>query len=630
MSRNDREDNFEWLVQLEYAEPEEGCDGPPASWPYPSWFNRKSGEWYYNGKPDPCPVKALGHNEAGEYIFVTALRTVRRFSSSALHGGGGPNDLFGGKLAWAWRHFRRWDVDAGKCVGGLKKQQLMGAMIDACDRAGYYGNATPYRSIGIWREADGEPVIHLGDVILHAGRVIEPGDQLGDHRYVMGDRRAPPALEFFQDGKTYELKPGTVIDCQKVVSRIGEWNWLDEEGRDLFVGGLFCDMLGDALHWKPHRFIRAMPGAGKSTLLKYMQALLGSAAHPVQRNFTRARLEQKFSNTACALLLDEMESDTDGEKMRRVFELVRLLSDDGATGGRGTPSGASRDIDLHGTVTMVATLAEAWRPQDRSRIAYIELGRLSDREGHQARSQEEMESAAFAEAAELSPKLRARAITCFPLFRENLAKARARILELGGAARDADQLGYLIAGWATMTGDRPLDDTEVRDLERFKPYIMTVVEEADGTDDPSDCLHTLFGLKSGYHESGRDFTIGKVITLARDPDKGLKYRDVLKGIGLRLDQRTLQATDYVETSSEAWLAVANKHPQLEKLFADYPQYQTPKRAQILQGLKRTVNGVPYVAKATEGPMKFDGTPSRAWLIPPIFLPSLNDDSEAVR
>jgi len=59
-------------------------------------------------------------------------------------------------------------------------------------------------------------------------------------------------------------------------------------------------MLGDALHWKPHRFIRAMPGAGKSTLLKYMQALLGSAAHPVQRNFTRARLEQKFSNTACA------------------------------------------------------------------------------------------------------------------------------------------------------------------------------------------------------------------------------------------------------------------------------------------------------------------------------------------
>ncbi len=101
---------------------------------------------------------------------------------------------------------------------------------------------------------------------------------------------------------------------------------------------------------------------------------------------------------------------------------------------------------------------------------------------------------------------------------------------------------------------------------------------------------------------------------------------MLKGIGLRLDQRTLKATDYVETSSEAWLAVANKHPQLEKLFADYPQYQTPKRAQILQGLKRTVNGVPHMAMPTEGPMKFDGTPSRAWLIPPIFLPELDDNS----
>ena len=111
-----------------------------------------------------------------------------------------------------------------------------------------------------------------------------------------------------------------------------------------------------------------------------------------------------------------------------------------------------------------------------------------------------------------------------------------------------------------MKGDRPLDDIEVRDLERFKPYIMTVVEEADGTDDPSDCLHTLFGLKSGYHEAGRDYTIGKVIALARDPEKGSKYREVLRGIGLRLDQRTLKATGYVETYSEAWLAVANKHP----------------------------------------------------------------------
>ena len=66
----------------------------------------------------------------------------------------------------------------------------------------------------------------------------------------------------------------------------------------------------------------------------------------------------------------------------------------------------------------------------------------------------------------------------------------------------------------------------------------------------------------------------------------------------------------------------------QKLFADYPQYQTPKRAQILQGLKRTVNGVPHGAVASDGPMKFDGMPSRAWLIPPIFLPNLDDERDA--
>jgi hypothetical protein len=401
------QDDADWLVQLEYAEPEDGRDGPPDGWPYPSWFNRETGDWYWQGNLDQCPVKPLGHDETGNYVFVTALRTVRRFTSSGLHGGGGPNDLFGGDLAWPLRHFRQWDREAAKLTGGLKKQQLMGAMIQACDRAGYYDNAAPHRSFGTWRGPEGEPVIHCGDVILHNGEIYEPGDMIGDHRYVLGARRELPALEWVGN-KGYRLKSGPVEDCLKVVQRIGEWNWQNDEGRDLFVGGLCCDIYGDALHWKPHRFIRALPGAGKSALLKYTRSLLGASSHDVLRNFTRALLEQRFSNTSCALLLDEMESDTDGEKMRRVFELVRLVSDDGATGGRGTSGGQARTINLHGAVTMVATLAEAWRPQDRSRIAYIELGRLRDRADHQARSQEEMEHEVYAEASALSASVRAR------------------------------------------------------------------------------------------------------------------------------------------------------------------------------------------------------------------------------
>jgi hypothetical protein len=65
---------------------------------------------------------------------------------------------------------------------------------------------------------------------------------------------------------------------------------------------------------------------------------------------------------------------------------------------------------------------------------------------------------------------------------------------------------------------------------------MTLVEEADGTDDPSDCLNTLFGLPSGIHDQGRELTVGQVVGTARDSDAGSRMRDALKGLGLRLER----------------------------------------------------------------------------------------------
>src|SRR5262249_30130505 len=149
------------------------------------------------------------------------------------------------------------------------------------------------------------------------------------------------------------------------------------------------------------------------------------------------------------------ESDSETRRIHGLFELVRLLSDDGAEGGRGTASGKSRQLDVHGTVTMAATVSDEWRPQDRSRIAYLELRPLNLRYDHPP-APPEIVSAHLVLAAELSAGLRARAIAHWDEFRANLTVARNVVLGLGGTPRDADQLGHLIAGWWTMTNDRPL------------------------------------------------------------------------------------------------------------------------------------------------------------------------------
>jgi hypothetical protein len=619
-----------FAIDSDYAPPrEDGEPGPPADWKLPSWFSARELTWYWNKRKDPPPITPLGYR-AGEFRFVTAAGEIRTFTSGQLHGRGGLTDLFGGNLWWVEKHFRKWDLEKGDWTGGLQRDKALAALIRACHLTGYYDNARPQRSVGTWRGPDGQPIVHAGDRIFHAGRIHGPGAVLGDAIYVVGGARQAPSHD--RERSAYDWTPATVADCHTVAAQLDEWHWHDPDPdspgatRDLYLGGLWCDMLGDAPLWRPHKFVRAPAGSGKSTLLKYTRAVLGGAAHPIQRSYSKAFLEQTLSTTASAILLDEMESDSDGGRVRHLLELVRLLSDDGAFGGRGTTSGQARTFDVHGTVTMVATVTEAWRPQDRSRIVFLELRGFLDRQDRPP-SPPETIAAQIEQAGALSPRIRARAIATFPLFLENLALARARILELGGSPRDGDQLGHLIAGWATATGDQVLSEDQVRALDRFKPFILTVSDAEDGADDSSECFNTLLGLPTEFRDRGQQLTVGQLIAGAREPDSGSNFRQGLLAMGLRLERQRSQITGELEGWAEAWLAVANKHPGLDRLFEKYSQYQGPKRLQILQGLRVRQGALVHEPKPSDRPIRFAGPQSRALLIPPELLPTVEDERQ---
>jgi hypothetical protein len=624
MANSEKSNDDEWSTDS--VEPQERTDakpGPPDTWPHASWYDGKS-NWWWLGKPDPCPVTPMGYI-VGRFFFVTAGGELRHFTSRELHGGGGLSDLFAGRLSWPLRHYRKYDRVTKQHSGGLQLKRCMADLINACHVAGFYDGSLPLRRVGTWRGADGSPLVHACDHILYAGSIYRPGARIGNALYVIGGARPPPQYAV-EGGSDFRWEPAPLATFHAMAAHLDEWRWRDPEGRDLFIGGWFCDMLGDALRWKPHRFVRAPAGSGKSTLLKFVRALLGGAAHNIVKDYTKPFLEQNFSHTSCALLLDEAEGDKENVR-RGMFNLLLLLSDDGATGGRGSPSGEARGIDLHSSVTMVATLTDDWKRTIRSRITLLELEGLEGRPDRPPAPPEIM-TAMLERAAEASPGLRAGALAKYDVFRANLALVRAKIMELGGSPRDGDQLGHLIAGWATFTSDNVLTEDELGALERFKPYIMTVSEEEDGADDPSNLLNTLFGsLMPGIFKSGLQLTVGEAIAHAREPDSGAEMREALMRIGLRLVRVKSEVTGHLETWPEAWLAVANQFTNLEELLADYPDYKAPRRSQILSGLHRMVNGVPHQAKSSGKPLKFKGVTSRAWLVPPIFLPSRDDDRD---
>jgi hypothetical protein len=591
--------------------------GPPDDWPNPSWFDPVMSSWWWEKKPDPCPVRALGTVD-GEYIFITFFGEIRRFTSAGLHGRGGLADLFGGSLWWPLRHFRKFDFEKQAQVGELQREACIAALMRSCLQAGFYDGSRPHRSVGIWRGPDREPIVHAGNQIFHRQEVVDPGVQIGEALFVIGGEREAPAHTRLKMQATFSWDPASASLGRIVTAHLDEWNWDTTEARDLYQGGLHCDMLCSALSWLPHKFVLAPYGSGKSSLLRYSRALLGGGAHAVQRTYSKAYLEQKFAGTAAAFYLDETESDAEADRIRRVFELVRLLSDDGAEGGRGTSGGKSRTLDVHGTVTMAATVTGEWPPQDRSRITLLELQKLEDRGETRPPAPPETMAAMLEAAAKMSATLRARALATWDLFHKNLKIARAAILEIGGQARDADQLGHLVAGWKTMTSDDPLDDND--QLIRFRPFIMSLVEAEDGEDAASLLLNTLFGLAPDIWRSGERRTIGQLIALGRaDETESFECRKALLPNGLRLDKRE------GETWAQAWLAVANKHAGLDKLLAGYSSYQGPKRSQILGQLRHVVGGIEHKAQRSATPLRFAGVQSRYLLIPPLFLPSLEEE-----
>lgn len=618
-----QDDNDDWSVDSEDPDRRAGGrSGPPEDWPKRSWYDFAAGEWWYRfgdedapWRRDPPPIVPLGHDVSGDYIFVTKARVLRNFTSGQLHGRGGLADLFGGDLRWPTRHYPAVDRE-GAPTGRPNVALLMEALIRFCvDHAGYYDGSVPHRSVGTWRGPDGLPLVHSGDRIFHGGTIHAPGDAVGDARYVLGsDRQAPSYVNVGRRG--YEWEPAGLVACHTVLGHLDEWHWTDNTALELFAGGLWCDMLGDAPRWKPHKFVRALAGSGKSTLLKYVASVLGGAAHPVVRTFSKARLEERFAHTACAILLEEAEGDPgrEAERMKQVLDLLLLLSDDGAVGGR-----YKREIDLHGIATLVATLTDEWRTTIKSRVTLLELRRLRDRD-RPLLSSNAIEGM-MQQAADLSPGLRARAIACWDLFQANLALIRQRIFDLGGAPRDADQLGHLLAGWACMSWNDPISEDELGKLARFQDYILTVRDQEEGLDDASECFNTLLGLpaKREWH-AGEQRTIGQIIARARIAGND-DFRRKLLGYGLRMEKLPDEGWE------QAWLLIAHRHPGLDLLFEDYPDYKGQRRTQKLAELKRTIDGIEYEAKPTDRPYRFAGPQSRALMVPPQILPSLSDENQ---
>jgi hypothetical protein len=417
------------------------------------------------------PLGVASRKGQTAYVFLDAVGLQVTLSARDLYQRACLCGLFGGErgrvhLAHHWPVMRPKRDARGKIVRGeteptddFDPEVVGNALMDACSAAGY-AEAVELRRDGIWPYRDGL-IFHAGDVILEGAAEHRPGLRDRQVIYTGCMARPRPAAE-----------PATMAQVAEIAADLGLWHYAAPAAPRLLLGLVACGLLGAAIPWRPHVFLRGPRGAGKSTLTNLIAAACG-AGEP-STDITAAGLRRLFDARSGLIPLDEREADAQG--VNRVVEIMRGSSD-----GRGSvtiqadpDSGGSKAWRVAGSFLFAAITLPPLTDADVSRITLVQLKKLLvDRRGEA--------EAAIGRAAALHPALLRRMLDAWPRWRQTWPVAREAALRLDATSRSADQLGALFAGYWLLAEDAPLTPRVAEaEMAAIAEFLTTRTDSLDG------------------------------------------------------------------------------------------------------------------------------------------------------
>jgi hypothetical protein len=591
---------------------------------------------------ESCPLLALGER-GGRYFFLVKSGELREVAARDMTNPSILLSLFGGDAAWLKETCPKFEKDGAK-LDDWAPRAAGARLMRMCAKKGLWDEENvEIRKRGVWRDKAGALVVHAGDHLFYAQGKVRLGVVVDGAVYPAEPRISPPD----------QRRPATAIEAQECRAMLDLWRYRDSVGADLAFGWVSGALLGAAPPWRAHGQIAGEQGGGKSALGKLLLALLGEQGRR-WNNFSEAGMRQTLSGEARGILLDEAEASVGAGRVQMVIELLRAMSgDEGLKAVRGSAGGRSQGYTAASPVMLLGITPPALLPQDRNRITEIDLvarrhaGGASEarRREDEAAATERLE-AAFARAAELSCRLRGRALLGWGRYRDNLARYHATLVAAGCDTRQADQLGALLAASEMMLADEVVThDTATVMVEKLRPMIrrMIAVEQEDS--DARQGLTRLLTSPVDNWRGGDRSTVGGLIERASEhamEQDGVEADKALLNIGLRLETkppptpeamlekarlRALSKTpprilDLVDEADilrdwaalqhlgSPYLVVANRHEALSRIFegSRWPE-GWPRMLQRLEG-----------AAVTPIPVRFRGDQARGVIVHAMHLP----------
>jgi hypothetical protein len=445
------------------------------------------------------------------YVFLDADGERQELSPRNLGQRLSLLSLFGGESAREtlrdlWPEF---SARKGKetATGDFDAERAAASLMAECGAIGSAA-AVQLRRDGVWPHAGGL-LVHCGDAVLTGDAEHPPGFRDGRAIYVACEKRARPAAD-----------AATADEVGEIAAALALWRYADEAAEvapQLLLGLIACGLLGIAIPWRPHVFLRGETNAGKSSLGRLIAAACG-AGEPAD-NLTEAGLRRLFDGRSGLIPLDEREADAAG--VAGVVRLMRGASDgEGAVTIQAAEGGGAAIFRVAGCFLMAATTLPALTAADASRITTIELRRP------RVDSRAEVE-AASARASDLHPRLLRRMLERYDAFADTWRAWREAAARRDATSRSADQLGALMAGWWLLTMDRPLPKaTADAEMERLAALLETRAAAIEGgaghavlahllgsriaiTDRTSDQVSVQLALEraAGFQRKGAEFDI---------------------------------------------------------------------------------------------------------------------------
>lgn len=458
--------------------------------------------------PPDCPVRPLGISSditgSQRCYYLDVNGQLVGLEANNRHGKLGLIALFGTKSDWLESHYPQWreaktktDRKTGE-VTEIYPRQIIGfdqadaarALVEECTRRGIFDPAGRMRGRGahVLDNPGGSPglVLHYGDALL-ASRCRVDGS-VRDFRY--------HAAGLFEG---YIYPTGARLPrpwhesahprcAEQLLKLLNTWHWkrglLDVR---LVLGAIGASMLGGALRWRPNVWITGGAGTGKSTLNGeegVLDLLFGAAALRTG-NASAAAIRQTLKNSTVPVFFDEIEASEDNRRVKEVIELARVASS-GATMHRGGQDHQAHEFTLRSCFWFSSINIPPIEPQDRSRLAILELKPLPQDAVPPVLGKMKL--------PELGRQLQRRMIDGWDRLEETIALFHQALAAKGHTQRACHQFGTLLACADLLLNDELPDAVELAHwAELTAPRRMAEVVEA--TSDHEACLqHILTSL----------------------------------------------------------------------------------------------------------------------------------------